>query len=339
VGGESCLVGSNPTLSAVKAIVYERYGGPEVLELREVEKPAPAADEVLVGVRASSANPADWHYMRGVPYLMRPQAGLRAPRKPILGRDVAGVVESVGSAVTRLNPGDEVFGEIEGGAFAEFVAISEDLVDPKPASLSFEEAAAVPLAAVTALQGLRDHGQLEAGQRLLVIGAGGGVGIFAVQIAKEIGAEVTGVCSTSKVDTVRSLGADHVIDYTAEDFTAGPERFDVVLQLGGRQGPAELRRVLKPKGILLLSSGESDGRVVGPMWRMFAAAALSPFASQKLGSFLAKTNREDLAALRALVEAGKLRPVIDRTLPLHEVPEAIRQVEDGHTRGKIAIRV
>jgi NADPH:quinone reductase-like Zn-dependent oxidoreductase len=323
----------------VKAIVHDRYGGPEVLELREVEKPAPDEGEVLVRVHASSANPADWHYLRGVPYFMRMEAGMTKPKNPILGRDVAGVVESVGSGVTRFGTGDEVFGELEHGAFAEFVAAPENLLETKPSNLTFAQAGAVPLAAMTALQGLRDHAKLASGQTLLIIGAGGGVGTFAVQIAKETGAEVTGVCSAGKVELVRSLGADRVIDYTREDFMRDGEPYDVVLQMAGTKGPSELRRVVKPNGKLLLSSGESKGRVVGPMWRMVAAMALDPFASQKIGTFLAKSNAEDLRHLRELIEAGKLEPVIERTLPLAEVPEAIRLVEAGHTAGKIVIEV
>ena len=323
----------------MKAITCQRYGGPEVLEFEEVDDPVVGDDEVLVGVRAVSANPRDWHLMRGLPYFVRLQFGLRRPRHAVLGGDVAGRVEAVGKAVTRFRPGDEVLADIETGGFAEYAAVRQDLLVPKPASLGFEQAAAVPLAALTALQGLRDHGRVQPGQQVLVIGAAGGVGTFAVQLAKLLGAEVTGVCSTGKLDLVRSLGADHVIDYTREDFTRSGQRYDLVLQLAGTRSPADCRRALTASGTLLLSSGESAGRWIGPVDRMLKAAALSPFVGQRLRSFLARRSREDLQTVTELIEAGKVSPVIDRTYPLRETPEAIRYLEQGHAGGKVVVTV
>ncbi|HEX7144125.1 MAG TPA: NAD(P)-dependent alcohol dehydrogenase [Gaiellaceae bacterium] len=323
----------------MKAIVYHEYGSPDVLELREIDKPVVEDDEVLVRVRAASANPADWHFMRGQPYIMRPQSGLRKPRNSVLGRDISGQVEAVGKAVTRFRPGDEVFGDVETGGFAEYRCVSEGFLGPKPANLTFEQAAAVPLAALTALQGLRDAGQVQPEQKVLIIGASGGVGTFAVQIAKWLGADVTGVCSTRNVEMVRSLGADHVIDYTQEDFTQSGQKYDLIFQLAGTRSPSDCRRALTPKGTLVLSSGESDGRWIGPVDRIIKAVVLSPFVSQKLGSFLAKPNEEDLQFLKELIEAGKVKPVIDRRYPLSEAPEAIRYLEEGHARGKVVITV
>ena len=323
----------------MKAIVRERYGSPDVLDLRDIAKPVAGEDEVLVRVRAASANPADWHFMRGVPYIMRPQAGLRKPKNGVLGRDIAGEVAEVGEDVTRFRAGDEVFAEIDGGGFAEYACASEELLEPKPANLTFAQAAAVPLAALTALQGLRDHGRIERGQKVLIVGASGGVGTFAVQIATYFGAEVTGVCSTRNVEMVRSLGADQVLDYTREDFTTRGERYDLILQLAGTGSPSELRRALTPKGTLLLSSGESSGRWIGPVDRIVKAVALSPFVSQRMASFLAKPGREDLHLLKELIEVGKVTPVIDRAYSLSEVPDAIRYLEEGHARGKVVVNV
>jgi NADPH:quinone reductase-like Zn-dependent oxidoreductase len=323
----------------MKAIVYHEYGSPDVLELREIDKPVVEDDEVLVRVRAASANPADWHFMRGQPYIMRPQSGLRRPRNSVLGRDISGQVEAVGKDVTRFRPGDEVFGDVETAGFAEYRCVTEGFLGPKPANLTFEQAAAVPLAALTALQGLRDAGQVQPEQKVLIIGASGGVGTFAVQIAKWLGADVTGVCSTRNVEMVRSLGADHVIDYTQEDFTQSGQKYDLIFQLAGTRSPSDCRRALTPKGTLVLSSGESDGRWIGPVDRIIKAVALSPFVSQKLGSFLAKPNEEDLQFLKELIEAGKVKPVIDRRYPLSEAPEAIRYLEEGHARGKVVITV
>ena len=322
----------------MQAITYHQYGPPDVLELETVDLPALGDDQVLVRVRAASVNPRDWHYLRGLPYIMRP-IGLRIPKDGGLGSDMAGQVEAVGRAVTRFRPGDEVYAFVLAGGFAEYARVPENVLGPKPANLSFEEAAAVPLAALTALQGLRDHGRVQPGQRVLIIGASGGVGTFAVQLAKLFGAEVTGVCSTRNLELVRSLGADHVIDYTREDFAGNGRRYDLVFQLAGTRSPAAIRRALTPKGRLILSSGESSGRWVGPMDRIVKAAALSPFVPQTLAPFEAKQSREDLQVLKDLIEAGKLTPVIDRTYPLRETPEALRYLEQGHARGKVVITV
>ena len=324
---------------AMKAIVYHEYGSPDVLELREIDKPVVKDDEVLIRVRAASANPADWHFMRGLPYIMRPQAGLRRPKNTALGRDISGQLEAVGKDVTQFRPGDEVFANVGAGGFAEYICVSESLLVLKPANLTFEQAAAVPLAALTALQGLRDAGQLQPGQKVLIIGASGGVGTFAVQIAKSFGADVTGVCSTRNVEMVRSLGADRVIDYTREEFTYSGQKYDLIFQLAGTRSPSECRRALTSRGTLLLSSGESSGRWLGPVDRMIKAVVLSPFVSQKLGSFLAKPSKDDLQFLRELIEAGKLKPVIDRTYSLSDAPAAIRYLEEGHARGKVVITV
>ena len=245
----------------MKAIVQDKYGSPDVLELQDIDKPVVKDDEVLVRVRAASANPADWHFMRGLPYIMRPQAGLGKPKNRVLGRDIAGQVEAVGKDVTGFHPGDEVFGNPEAGGFAEYTAVPEGALGLKPANLTFEQAAAVPLAALTALQGLRDEGRVQPEQKVLIIGASGGVGTFAVQIAKSFGADVTGVCSTRNVELVRSLGADHVIDYTQEDFTQSGRKYDLIFQLAGTLSPSDLRRALTPKGTLVLCSGESSGRM------------------------------------------------------------------------------
>ena len=323
----------------MKAIVYHEYGSPDVLELEEIDRPVVKDDGVLVRVRASSANPADWHFMRGMPYVMRPQSGLRKPKNGFLGRDIAGEVEAVGNDVTGFRPGDEVFANVESGGFAEYASVAEGLLVATPVNLTFEQAAAVPLAALTALQGLRDAGHVQPEQKVLIIGASGGVGTFAVQITKSLGADVTGVCSTRNMELVRSLGADHVIDYTQADFTQSGQKYDLVFQLAGTSSPSDLRRSLTSEGTLVLSSGDSDGRWIGPVDRLVKAAVLSPFVSQKLGSFLAKENKEDLQFLKELIEAGKLMPVIDRTYPLSEVPEAIRYLEEGHARGKVVIAV
>jgi NADPH:quinone reductase-like Zn-dependent oxidoreductase len=304
--------------------------------------PTPKEDKVLVKVHAASVNPADCHLLRGKPYIARLQLGLRKPKDRVLGCDVAGQVEAVGKNLTTLQPGDEVFGSpfMHGfGAFAECVCVSEGLLASKPATLSFEQAAAVPLAASTALQGLRDHGRIEPGHKVLIIGASGGMGTFAVQIAKTLGAEVTGVCSTRNVELVRSLGADHIIDYTREDFTQSGQKYDLIFQLAGTHSPSECRRVLTSKGTLLQISGDSDGRWIGPVDRIIKALVLSPFVSQKMASFTVKPNKEDLQFLRQLIEAGKLTPVIDRTYPLSETPEAIRYLENGRARGKVVITV
>jgi NADPH:quinone reductase-like Zn-dependent oxidoreductase len=324
----------------MKAVVYHKYGSPDVLELAEVAKPTPKDDEVLLKVHAASVNPADWHLLRGKPYIARLQLGLRKPKDSVLGCDMAGQVEAVGKNVTMLQPGDEVFGSpfMHGfGAFAEWVSVSEDLLTSKPTTLSFEQAAAVPLAASTALQGLRDHGRIEPGHKVLIIGASGGVGTFAVQIAKSFDAEVSGVCSTRNAEMVRSLGADHVIDYTQEDFTRSGQNYDLILQLAGTLSPSECRSALTSNGTLLISSGESEGRWIGPVDRVIKALVLSAFVSQKMASFTVKPNKEDLQFLKQLIETGTLTPVIDRTYSLSEVPEAIRYLEEGHARGKVVV--
>ena len=316
----------------MKAFAYHAYGGPEVLELEDVAVPSAKDDEVLVRVRAASVNPRDWHFMRGLPYFLRLQFGLRRPRDSRLGSDIAGEVVAVGRNVTRLRPGDEVYADVPIGAFAEYVCVSESLVALKPANLTFEQAAAVPLAGVTALQGLRDVGRVRPGAKVLIIGA-------AVQIAKGLGATVTGVCSTSKVELVLSLGADDVIDYTHEDFVDRRGAYDVIFQLAGTRSPADCRRALTREGTLILSSGESEGRWIGPVDRMIEAFVRSPFVPQRLVSFEAKRSRTDLERLKDLIEAGEVRPVIDCTYPLSQLPAAIRYLEEGHARGKVLITV
>jgi NADPH:quinone reductase-like Zn-dependent oxidoreductase len=327
----------------MKAIVQHRYGSPQdVLRLEDIGTPQVKDDEVLVRVRAAAINPADWHLVRGEPYIARLQWGLRTPRNPVPGCDLAGQVEAVGGNVTGLQPGDEVFGSpfMRGfGALAESASIPEDVLAAKPANVSFGDAAAVPVAALTALEGLRDHGQVEPEHKVLIVGASGGVGTFAVQIAKHLGAEVTGVCSTRNVDMVRSLGADHVIDYTQEDFTQGGTRYDFIFQLAGTRSASDCRRALTPKGTLVLSSGESSGRLIGPIGRVVNARALAPFVSQRLLSFTVSPNGEDLQSLKALIEGGEVSPVVDRRYSLAEAPEAIRYLEEGHARGKVVIDV
>jgi NADPH:quinone reductase-like Zn-dependent oxidoreductase len=324
----------------LKAIVRDTYGSPDVLELTDIDKPEPGDDEVLLRVHAASVNPAGWHILRGAPYIARIEFGLRKPKDRVLGCDVAGHIEAVGKNVTMLQPGEEVFGSpfMHGlGAFAEWVCISEDLLAPKPAALSFEQVAAVPLAALTALQGLRDQGRIEPGHKVLIIGASGGVGTFAVQIAKSFDAEVSGVCSTRNVEMVRALGADHVIDYTQEDFTQSGQKYDLIFQLAGTLSPSECRSALSTNGTLLISSGESEGRWIGPVDRVIKGLVLSGFVSQKMASFTVKPNREDLQLLKQFIEDGTLTPEIDRTYPLAQVPEAIRYLEEGHARGKVVI--
>ncbi|KJY18246.1 MULTISPECIES: NAD(P)-dependent alcohol dehydrogenase [Streptomyces] len=322
----------------MKAIVQDRYGSPGVLELREVERPRVGDREVLVRVHAAAVNARDWHLMRGDPYLARAALGLCGPKVRVRGTDFAGRVEAVGGDVTRLRPGDEVFGEAE-GAFAEYVCASEDVVEPMPANLSFEQAAAVPLAGNTALMGLRDLGRVRPGQRVLVNGASGGVGTFAVQIAKAFGAEVTGVCGTRNTELVRSLGADHVVDYSREDFTRTGRRYDLVFDLVGNRSLTECRRALTPGGTLVLSGGgvSEGGSLVGPIALLVKGRALAPFVRHRLLVLTATPDRRNLAALRELIESGRLAPAVDRTHPLHEVPEAIRYLEVEHARAKVVI--
>ena len=327
----------------MKAIRYDRYGPPDVLELRDIDMPAVGEDDVLVRVRAASVNPLDWHFMRGEPYLVRLVAGLQRPRASAgrLGADMAGSVEAVGKNVTEFRPGDEVFGGLDDrGTLAEYISIRQDaVVLTKPVNLTVEQAASVPVAAVTALQALRDKGHVQPGHNVLVNGASGGVGTFAVQIAKAFGAEVTGVCSTANVETVASIGAAQVIDYTREDFTRAGRRYDVLIDIAGTRTVSETRRVLVQKGVLVAVGGPDKGRWIGPLSRSARMALLSPAVSQRMVFFLAHQNKDDLAVLRELVEAGKVVPVMDRTYPLSEVAEAIRYLELGHARGKVAITV
>lgn len=322
----------------MRAIVYYEYGAPAVLRLKEVETPSLGDDGVMVSVRGASTNPYDWHFIRGQPYFMRLFSGLRKPKAKHLGLDFAGRVEAVGKDVTEFSPGDEVYGMCD-GAFAEYVCASRKRIALKPTNLSFPEAASVPLAALTALQGLRDAGRVRAGQKVLIVGAGGGAGTFAVQIAKLLGAEVTAVCSSSKHELVRSLGADHTIDYQREDFAEGGRKYDVIFQLAGTASPSHCRRALTRKGRLVLSSGDSDGRWIGPLDRILKAIVLSPFVSQALVTLSTKCTKGDLEHMTELIEAGKVTPIIDRAYSLEEVPEAIRYLERGHARGKVVITV
>jgi NADPH:quinone reductase-like Zn-dependent oxidoreductase len=323
----------------MKAITYERFGSPDVLELRDVPRPGVGPGEVLVRMHAAAANPYDWHFIRGLPYIARPATGLRKPKYPHPGTDMAGEVEAVGPGVTRFKPGDEVYGFVGAGAFAEYVSAPEAHLAIKPANLTFEQAAAVPLAAVTALQGLRDAGRIRSEQKVLIVGAAGGVGTFAVQIAKYFGADVTGVCSTTNVEMVRAIGADGVIDYTQTNFARSGRKYDLVFQLAGTASPLECRRALTPKGTLVLSSGDSPGRIVGPVGRIIKAVLLSPFVSQSLRVLNTKPSSDDLQFLTDLIEAGRIVPVIDRTYPLSETADAIRYIETGHARGKVVISV
>lgn len=321
----------------MKAIVQDRYGGPDELALRDVVKPVPKDDEILVRVHAAALNAYDLHVMKGDPYIARVMGiGLRKPKVRIRGRDLAGQVEAVGKNVERFRRGDEVYAESGGGSFAEYACVAAAMAGPKPANLTFEQAAAVPLAAITALQGLRDQGQLRPGQHVLINGASGGVGTFAVQLAKSFGATVTGVCNTRNVDLVQSLGADHVIDYTQEDFTATGQRYDVVFDLVANRSLVDLRRAVTPDGILVLSGG-NGGRWVGALGLMANAVVRSLFARQKLRPLVWKPNTKDLIVLTELIEAGKVTPAIDRTYPLSKAPEAIRYLDIEHARAKVVI--
>jgi NADPH:quinone reductase-like Zn-dependent oxidoreductase len=322
----------------MKAIVQDVYGSPAVLQLREIEKPAIAGDEVLVRVSAAGVDQGVWHLMAGRPYLVRVAGvGLRAPKNPIRGVDVAGLVEAVGEQVTRLRPGDEVFGVCR-GSFAEYACAPAHRLVPKPANISFVQAAAVPVSGCTALQAVRDRAKVRPGQHVLVIGAGGGVGTFAVQLAKQFGAAVTGVCSTSKVELVRSIGADRVVDYTREDF-AGGDRYDAILDTAGNRPLSLLRRALTPDGTLVIVGGEGGGRWLGGLDRQLRAQVRSVFGRQKMGAWISTQPQDDLAALRELLEAGKVTPIVDRTFPLSEVADAIRYLRDGRARGKVVITV
>ena len=323
--------------TGMRAALRERYGSVELVQLKVIDRPAIGDGEILVRVRAAGVDRGVWHPMTGTPYPLRLAGyGFGAPKNPVLGGDFAGVVEAVGKTVTRFKPGDEVFGVAQ-GTFAEYARVREDKLARKLANLTFEQAAAVPTSGFTALQALRDQGHVQPGQKVLVIGASGGVGTFAVQLAKAFGAEVTGVSSTTKVDLVRSIGADHAIDYTREDF-AGGKPYDLILDIGGNRPVSQLRRALAPKGTLVIVGGEGGGRWFG-MGRQLRALAVSPFVRQRLTMFIASQRYQDLLVLTELIEAGKVTPAVDRVYPLSEVPQAIRYLEDGRARGKVVISV
>ncbi len=336
-----CKLYSAAPTNPMKAIVYCDYGVPN-LKFQEIEKPIPEDDQLLVKVRAASVNPLDWHFIEGTPYVMRAMGvGFRKPKDTRLGVDFAGTVEAVGKNVTKFKPGDEVFGGRD-GAFAEYVCVRESrAVALKPANVTFEQAASVPIAGITALQGLRDKGKVQPGQKVLINGASGGVGTFAVQIAKSFGADVTGVCSTRNVDLVRSIGADHVIDYTKEDFTKSDQRYDVMYDTVGNRSLLECRRVLTPKGkaVMIGGGGPGDQGLIGPLVGPIKLLMLSPFVSQEMGTFLAELNQKDLTALADLMQSGKVTPVIDKRYKLSELPQAIQYLEQGHARGKVVISV
>jgi NADPH:quinone reductase-like Zn-dependent oxidoreductase len=322
----------------MKAIVYTEYGLPDVLQLKEVEKPTPQDNELLIKVQATAVNAADWHLLRGVPFMLRLQFGLLKPKNKILGADIAGWVEAVGRNVKQFQPGDAVFGDSSGcgfGGFAEYVCVRENVLALKPDPMTFAEAAAVPMAAVTALQGLRDKGQIQPGQKVLINGASGGVGTFAVQIAKSFGAEVTAVCSARNVETARSLGADHVIDYRQEDFTRNGQGYDLILAANGHRSLSDYKRALNPKGICVVSGGS--------MGQIFQSLLLGPLMSmtgdKKIGNVLATPNQKDLAFIKELLAAGKVAPVIDRRYPLSETAEALRYLGEGRARGKVIVTV
>ncbi|MEP7291939.1 MAG: NAD(P)-dependent alcohol dehydrogenase [Chloroflexota bacterium] len=324
----------------MQAIVYTEYGAPDVLRLEDVAKPTPKDDEVLVRVHAASANPLDWHFMRGAPFLARLEGGLQKPKNPRLGADIAGRVEAVGSGVTRFKPGDEVFGDLSGnglGGFAEYATALENKLALKPPNISFEQAAAVPVAAITALQGLRDMGKIRAGQTVLVNGASGGVGSFAVQIAKSFGTEVTGVCSTRNLELVRSMGADHVIDYTKEDFTKSTQRYDLIFDTVGNLSVGGCRRALNENGICSVAGFTTMGHLFGVMLLGGLVSATGSRKVQQMGT--AQPNSKDLSFLSDLLEKGKIIPVIDRSYPLSETAEAIRYLETGRARGKVIVTV
>jgi NADPH:quinone reductase-like Zn-dependent oxidoreductase len=326
----------------MRSIVQDRYdSAPEgALRLGEIDRPTPGDGEVLVRVHAASVDRGTWHLMAGLAYPVRLVTGLRRPRFTNPGRTLAGTVEAVGAGVTEFRPGDEVFGIASGnGTFAEYVVAPAGKLAPKPSNLSFDEAATAPVSGLTALQAVRDHGRVRAGDAVLVIGASGGVGSFAVQIAKALGAEVTGVGSTAKVDLIKALGADHVVDYTRDDVTDGTHRYDVVLDIGGNRPLTRLRRALSPRGRLVIVGGETGGRWLDGLDRQFRAMALSPFVRQRLGWFIASENAADLRALAELIESGAVTPAVDRRYGLEDTPLAIRQMLDGQIRGKVAIAV
>jgi NADPH:quinone reductase-like Zn-dependent oxidoreductase len=326
------------TATTMQAIVQDQYGPAEdVLRLEEIDRPAIGDDEVLLRVHAAGVDRGVWHLMTGLPYPVRFAGyGVRAPKGRVRGREVAGRVEAVGRAVTTLAAGDEVFGICD-GSFAGYACARADKLAPLPRGLTFEQAAAVPISALTALQAVRDHGRVQAGQKVLVIGASGGVGTFAVQIARAFGAEVTGVCSSAKMDLVRSIGADHVIDYTLGDISSGGVRYDVILDIGGSRPLRSLRRILAPRGTLVIVGAETGGRWLGGTDRLIRALLLSPFVGQKLGTFMCSENAADLLVLTELIESGQVMPVIDRTYPLSETPAAVRYLQAGRAWGKVVI--
>jgi NADPH:quinone reductase-like Zn-dependent oxidoreductase len=325
--------------TTMKAVVQNGYGSTDLLELREIDRPTIGANEVLVRVRAAGVNPADWAILGGLPYIARPIYGMGKPKNPVRGTDLAGEVEAVGASVTRFRPGDEVFGWSGhlGGAFAEYASVSEDALVLKPARLTFDQAAAVPMAGTVALLAVRDHGKVRAGQKILVNGASGGIGTFAVQIAKSLGAEVTGVCGTRNIDLVRSIGADHAIDYTNVDFTTTGQRYDYILDNVANRSLADLRRALTPRGTLVPNGGGFDHRWVASGGRLIWAKLSFAFVSQSVQTFIASSTQQNLGALSELVAAGKVTPVIDRTYPLSETRQAIGYVGQGHARGKVVI--
>ncbi len=335
--------GPSPPLAAgatpMKAIVRRCYGSPDVIRYEDVAKPTPADNEILVRVHAASVNPLDWHYLEGTPYMVRLDAGMGKPENPRLGVDFSGTVEAVGAQVTRFKPGDEVFGG-KFGALADYVAVPQErAIALKPANVSRAQAAAVAIAGITALQALRDEGHIRAGQKVLINGASGGVGTFAVQIAKSFGTEVTGVCSTKNVELVRSIGADHVIDYTREDFTRGAQRYDLILDNVGTHSLLEYKHVMSPNGTYVMVGLTDPGRWFGWLSKPVQERILAPFTSQKFAMILAELNKEDLATLATLMQDGKLTPVIDRTYKLDDAAEALRYLEKGHARGKVVVTV
>lgn len=324
----------------MKAIVQDRYGSADVLEFRDIEAPVAGANDALVRVQAAGCGPDVWHLMTGMPYMARPAIGFRRPKVAVRGWDVAGTIEAVGTNVTDLRPGEEVMGTAESGSFAELAIARADKLVPKPANLTFEQAGAVPISGVTALRAVRDEGKVQPGQRVLIVGAAGGVGSLTVQIAKAFGAEVTGVCSTSKTDLVRSIGADHAIDYTREDFADGSRHWDVIIDTAGRRPLSQLRRALTPTGTLVIVGGDGGGPWTGGFLRgVLRAPLLSLFVGQRLRPLGTKIEQEDLVAVAELIEAGTVMPVIERTYPLIEAPDAIRHLEEGHAAGKIVVTV
>lgn len=328
-----------PGAATMRALVYRQYGSPDVLRIESVAKPTPAANQLLIKVEAAAINPLDWHFMRGTPYLVRLQAGLGHPRHIGLGVDFAGTVAAVGPQISHFKVGDEIFGTAN-GSVAQYAVSTEVGLARKPSNLTFAQAAAVPVAALTALQALRDHAHVQPGQKVLINGASGGVGTFAVQLAKHFGAEVTAVCSTRNLALVRSLGADHVIDYSQRDFTRGSERYDVIFDAVGNPGLLAVRQVLQPHGIVLLIGGQSDDRWLGGLIRPLEAMLIAPFVSQRYVFFIADANQtSDLEWLRDLLQAGKLNPVIDRQYAFSEAPAAMRYLEAGHARGKVVVAV